>query len=306
MPRLSVPLSTLEIFAEAGRFQSFRRAGESLSLSTSAVSQAVRRLEDRLSQKLFDRTGNTVRLNIQGAKLLKEVETGIEHMRIGLDAITQTVTAPLAIRSPPGLAPLFTPVIQKLLDLEDCDVRFVSDETQEYASFHEFDITVFFGARAGQYPGAESLGIDVFTPVCRPEIASRLESADHLIRYPLLINETAAVTWDDWLQANGVTAPGSKRIYFNRAAHIISALLDGAGIGLESLRILSPQLQKGELVICPLRDSTSLQRPLTYLYVTTDLAKKQRASRAAHLIREYCRTDDRGLLQNNVAGVTNR
>lgn len=298
MSRLPVPLSALEIFAEAGRFQSFRKAGESLSLSTSAVSQAVRKLEDRLCQKLFDRTGNTVKLNAHGIELLREVETGINHMRVGLQAVTQSRWVPLTMRSPPGLAPLFTPVIQRLLVLEECDVRFVSDEVQEHTSFHEFDITVFHGARAGQYPGAESLGVDVFTPVCRPDIAARIRSIDQLLQYPLLINETEAVTWDDWLRSNSISARGSKRIYFNRAAHIVSALLDGAGIGIESLRILSPQVARGELAICSLEGVEPLRHNFTYLYVTTDSGKRERAGRASHLIREYCTTDGRGLLQS--------
>ncbi|TCM65732.1 LysR family transcriptional regulator [Rhizobium sp. BK068] len=299
MSRLPVSLSTLEIFAEAGRLQSFSKAAESLSLTTSAVSQAIRKLEDRLSHKLFERTGNTVKLNALGTNLLREVEMGIEHMRVGLEAITQKSAGPLTMRSPPGLATLLTPVIQKLLDLEECDVRFVSDETQEHTSFHEFDITVFLGARAGQYPGAESLGVDVFTPVCRPDIASRVQDVQQLLQYPLLINETAAVSWDDWLKSNNIAGRGSKRIYFNRAAHIVSALLNGAGIGLESLRILSPQLQRGELAICPIENVVSLRRKLAFLYVTTDPAKKQRAARAAQLIRENCTTDEQGLLHSD-------
>ncbi len=45
MTRLSVPLSALEIFAEAGQTCSFRVAAEHLALSTSAVSQAVENLK---------------------------------------------------------------------------------------------------------------------------------------------------------------------------------------------------------------------------------------------------------------------
>lgn len=296
MPRLSVPLNTLEIFAEAGRLQSFRKAGESLSLSTSAVSQAVRKLEGRLSCKLFDRTGNAVTLNGQGARLLREVEMGIEYMRLGLDAITASYAAPLSISSPPGLATLLTPVIQRLIDQEVSDVRFVSDEVQDFSSHREFDVSLFYGRQAGQNPGAISLGADVFTPVCRPDVAALFENSDQRISVPLLVNETATVTWDDWLQANGISGRSTKRLYFNRAAHIISALIDGVGIGLESLRILSPQLQRGELVRCPLGPGISLRHNLTFLYVTNDPARKERADKAAKLIQEYCSTDDDGIV----------
>lgn len=299
MPRLPVPLSSLEIFAEAGRLQSFRKAGESLSLSTSAVSQAIRKLEDRLSCKLFDRTGSAVKLNARGVRLLREVELGIEHMRLGLDAIKATTGAPLSISSPPGLATLLTPVLQKLIDLDVSDVRFVSDEVQDLKFQRDFDIALFHGPQAGQNPGAESLGVDVFAPVCRPNVAARLTNSSQLLNFPLLVNETATLTWDDWLQSNGLSGRGAKRLYFNRAAQIISALLDGVGIGLESLRILSPQLQRGELVCCPLGKRVNLQRNLTFLYVTSDPSRKERAEKVAQLIREYCSTDESGILKQS-------
>ncbi|ACI59673.1 transcriptional regulator, LysR family (plasmid) [Rhizobium leguminosarum bv. trifolii WSM2304] len=299
MSRLPVPLSSLEIFAEAGRLQSFRKAGEKLALSTSAVSQSIRKLEERLSVQLFDRKGNAVELNSDGRKLLRDVEKGIEHMRMGLEGILRKKPLPVTVRSPPGLAPLLTPVIQKLVHSENCEVRFVSDEVQERTGFQEFDVTVFYGERAGTHVGAEVLGPDVFFPVCRPDIAAKIAGRpDELGNYPLLTNETAAVTWDDWLQSNNLTVRSGKRIYFNRAAHIVAALIDGGGLSIESHRILSPHIQRGELTILPLEGMRSIKRNLTYLYVTTDPSKSERAARAAQLIRRYCTTASDGLLKS--------
>lgn len=299
MSRLPVPLSSLEIFAEAGRLQSFRQAGEKLALSTSAVSQSIRKLEERLSVKLFDRKGNAVQLNEDGRKLLRDVEKGIEYMRMGLEGISRKKPLPVTVRSPPGLGPLLTPVIQMLVQSENCGVRFVSDEIQERTGFQDYDVTVFYGEHAGTHTGAEALGPDVFFPVCRPDIAKKIAARpEELGRYPLLTNETADVTWDDWLHANNITLSGSKRIYFNRATHIVAALVNGGGLSIESHRILSPYIQRGELTMLPLEGMRSIKRNLTYLYLTTDPSKSARAERAARLIKRYCTTASNGLLKS--------
>ncbi|CAB3637791.1 LysR family transcriptional regulator [Achromobacter pestifer] len=62
-------LSHLAAFAAVARHSSFRRAGEELGLSTSAVSYAIRNLEERLGVNLFNRTTRSVALTDAGQRL---------------------------------------------------------------------------------------------------------------------------------------------------------------------------------------------------------------------------------------------
>jgi len=62
-------LSDLHLFVTATQHRTLQEAALELSLTPSAVSRAIRRLEDDLRAPLFDRAGKTLRLNAAGQRL---------------------------------------------------------------------------------------------------------------------------------------------------------------------------------------------------------------------------------------------
>lgn len=68
-----VTLEQMKIFMEAARFGSFTAAGEKLGLTQSAVSMAIKKIEDRNEVVLFDRSGKRLLLTEVGQTLLREV-----------------------------------------------------------------------------------------------------------------------------------------------------------------------------------------------------------------------------------------
>ena len=62
-------LSDLRVFVSATQHRTLLDAANELSLTPSAISRAIRRLEDGLHGPLFDRTGKTLRLNPAGQRL---------------------------------------------------------------------------------------------------------------------------------------------------------------------------------------------------------------------------------------------
>ncbi|HFZ8993478.1 TPA: LysR family transcriptional regulator [Citrobacter freundii] len=305
MTKFPIQLNSLAVFAEAGRYQSFRRAAENLSLTTSAVSQSIRKLEDRLGVKLFIRTGNSVSLSPEGSYLLREVETGFGYMRNALNKLRNQHIPPLSISSPPAIASLMMPVVQELLSLDTSDLQLVSDEKPDYIAYKNFDIAVLFGPEAVGQAELVSLGPDVFMPVCTPEVAEMMGKCGNHITVPLLLNETATVRWEHWLKLNHMVAK-SKQMHFNRASHIISALLDGMGVALESLRLMSPYIERGELVCWLPGKGIPIHRELTFLYVTDDPIRRPRALRVAEMIIEQCSTNNDGLLKRNTVFQSHR
>lgn len=297
MPRLPVQLNSLEIFAEAARHQSFRKAAENLCLTTSAVSQAVRKLEERLQVRLFERTGNSIRLSQEGAYLSGEVENGFEYMRRGIDTLLTKKSKQLSISTPPAVASLMVPVIHELLSLDSSDLQLVSDESPDYRSYRHFDIAVLYGPAGASQNDLEGLGPDIFMPVCRPDVAEQLRKAGNMSNIPLLVNETSAVTWDHWLKLNEMVSVKNKRLQFNRSSHIISTLLSGVGIALETLRLTSRYISDGQLVCCPLGKGKAIRREFTFLYVREDPLLRERTYKVAALIREQCATGENGYLK---------
>jgi DNA-binding transcriptional LysR family regulator len=192
-------------------------------------------------------------------------------------------------------------VIQSLLASDVSDIRFAADETPDFVSYQAFDVAILYGEAAAQHHDLESLGPDVFTPVCHRSVADRIKTAADLMRYPLVVNESNAVSWSDWFEVNGLAAQGGKWLRFNRVAHIIPVLLEGVGIGLESLRLMSPYLERGELLICPLPGTSPISRELTFLHVTRAAGRRPRAEHVARLIRDECATNADGLRRSEAA-----
>jgi DNA-binding transcriptional LysR family regulator len=299
MPRLPTPLANLEVFAEAGKTGSFKQAAGALSLTTSAVSQSIRKLEDRLGCDLFVRSNNKLSLTPAGALLLRHVKEGLDHIRQGLNAVVPEAARPLSFSSPPGIASqLLGPALVDLMSQHATDIRITADEAPDYRSHRNFDVAIIYGLGAQAVPDVESLGPDVFVPVCAPDLARRITSKSDLARHLLLSNETNAVSWEDWFEANAIIGENTRRLSYNRVHYIIPPLLQGAGIGLESLRLLSPQIARGELAVCDIRGTAPIVRNLTFLHVTQSETRRSRALEVAKLIRERCSTRSDGFLQD--------
>jgi DNA-binding transcriptional LysR family regulator len=67
-------LSDLRVFVAVARHQSLAAASEQLHLTPSAISKALRRLEDSLGGALFDRSNRQLVLNQGGARLLDRAQ----------------------------------------------------------------------------------------------------------------------------------------------------------------------------------------------------------------------------------------
>lgn len=78
-------LSHLAAFSAVARLGSFRKAGEELSLSTSAVSYAIRNLEERLGVNLFNRTTRSVALTEAGHRLAERLQPVLDGLGDALD-----------------------------------------------------------------------------------------------------------------------------------------------------------------------------------------------------------------------------
>ena len=76
------PLHALRAFEAVGRLLSFRRAGEELLITQSAVSHHIRALEQSLGVVLFERKARSIALTAAGERYLDSVsrEIGRAHV----------------------------------------------------------------------------------------------------------------------------------------------------------------------------------------------------------------------------------
>ncbi|CAA9353833.1 MAG: Transcriptional regulator, LysR family [uncultured Gemmatimonadaceae bacterium] len=80
-------LDGMAVFAAVAEAGGFRAAAERLGVSGAAVSQTMRRLEDRLGVALMDRTTRSARLTDAGARLYAALRPALDDVRATVDAL---------------------------------------------------------------------------------------------------------------------------------------------------------------------------------------------------------------------------
>jgi DNA-binding transcriptional LysR family regulator len=107
-------LSHLAAFAAVARHASFRKAGAELTLTTSAISYAIRSLEERLGVVLFHRTTRSVSLTEAGQRLLERLEPALLDVGEALEEMNNFRAAPagtLRVNMPRVTAQLLLPAL---------------------------------------------------------------------------------------------------------------------------------------------------------------------------------------------------
>lgn len=89
-------LDGMATFVAVAETKGFRAAGERLRLSHSAVSQSLRRLEERLGVTLVQRTTRSVRLTEAGERLYGAVRPALEEVRVAVAGVGELADAPHA------------------------------------------------------------------------------------------------------------------------------------------------------------------------------------------------------------------
>jgi DNA-binding transcriptional LysR family regulator len=112
-------LSHLSVFAAVARHSSFQRAAAEAGMSSSAVSHAIRGLEERLGVALFNRTTRSVALTEAGQRLLERLQPALRDVGDALEEMNNfraTPTGTLRINaSRPGAWSVIAPLLPRFL-----------------------------------------------------------------------------------------------------------------------------------------------------------------------------------------------
>src|SRR2546423_2521816 len=87
-------LNAMSVFVAVAEAKGFRAAGERLGVSASAVSQALRRLEEQLGVVLVQRTTRSVHLTEAGEQLYASVRPALEEVRAAVLAVGELSREP--------------------------------------------------------------------------------------------------------------------------------------------------------------------------------------------------------------------
>jgi LysR family glycine cleavage system transcriptional activator len=252
------PLDTLVAFESAARLLSFTAAARELSISQAAVSQQIRKLEQRLQAQLFLRRHRAVELTPAGRQYQHTVAMALAHLA---DASTEArglgSGARLTIAADQSAAALWlVPRLGGLLKrLPDIAFRIVVSDDESQCLGEDVQASILHGD--GTWPGFESERIfpeEVF-PVCSPGYLAanpQIATPEGLAAALLLDLEDEHwnwITWRIWLTELGIGGPAAHRpLSISSYPLVIEAARAGQGVALGWRHLVDDDLQIGRLV----------------------------------------------------------
>jgi LysR family glycine cleavage system transcriptional activator len=254
------PLTSLRAFVATARHLSFTRAADELHVTSAAIGQQIRQLEDHLGHALFVRNRGQLQLTDSGQALMPGLTEAFDTVLETMARLAGNAdTAPIRISAAPSLAskwlvPRLAALRQSVPGLEvllDASTR-LADVASE-----ETDCVIRYGQ--GAYPGlvVSRLFSEAVLPVCSPEFAERHglhRGPDALLGVPLLHEDgperdASCPDWKSWLRSAGAsTRIGDSGIRVNQSSLVLDAAIAGQGIGLGKLRLAAADLEAGRLV----------------------------------------------------------
>ena len=257
---LPANLSQLSAFAAVARLGSFGKAGAELSLSTSAISHAIRALEERLGVTLFNRTTRSVALTEAGQHLLGRIEPALRDVGDALDDMNHFRERPagtLRINTSRGAGQLvLMPVVPTFLArYPDITVELVADEGFVDIVAGGFDAGVrFLDAVPEDMVGVPIGGPQRFVVVGSPAYFARHPVPQHpdelmsheCIRYRFTSGRI--YKWD--FEKDGVRreldVPG--RVMLGDSRMETQAALAGVGLAITLESMVRDEIASGQLV----------------------------------------------------------
>lgn len=244
-------LRAIAAFEAAARLGSFVRAAEELNLTQSAVSYAVRGLEERLGIALFDRSKALIALTPAGAALAGRVRLCLNLLNEAFDTQGSPERSPLVVSTLGAVAQHI--VIPRLPTFfaENEDIEIDLRPTRKLVDLkgQEADVAIRFGQ--GPWPGLRAmlLAKDVICAVASPNFRN-----GNLPRTPadLLDCETIVhpvVSWRLWLDAADLAGQIRKGpLTTDDGALMVEAAAQGCGVALVHEKLARRDLLSGRLV----------------------------------------------------------
>jgi len=251
------PLTSLRPFEAAARLESFTEAARELGLVQTAVTKQIRRLEEDLGTKLFERKNRAVYVTPQGERFAKVVSEALGNIAAEAASLRgETRSGEVVLRC--QLIEAFYWLMPRLAKFHEAhpDVGFnlITALAPLTEANEQFDVAIQTTGRPSGTARLLFTAEDEIFPVCSPNMVREPESlsAEEILSYPLLAHDVTPQDWMDWqgwFEAVGVPGalPATTR-KFDSYPVALQAAASGQGIGLGWRRTAEHLINKGELI----------------------------------------------------------
>lgn len=245
-----IPLNALRAIEIVSRTRALGPAAEELGVTPGAVSQHIRRAEERLGLVLFERRPD----GLHPTEALLAVQP---RLRSGFQALSDAVTH---LSAAPGnvltvtLGNVFASrwLIWRLGRFQavvpNIELRIVTGGQLLDLARPDLDCAIRFGK--GDWPDTrcQLLGGCTYFPAAAPDLANRLNSPADLAHVPVIKDPAGMLSWADWLAGAGAVAPPElKGPAYSDPSLAFDAAIAGQGVLLMIDIMASDGLKAGRL-----------------------------------------------------------
>lgn len=246
------PLSCLLAFESAARRLNFTLAAAELSLTPSAISHQIAKLEELLQVKLFDRNGRTLALTPSGSEYMSRLSGALDAISAATDNARKGVSNTLHVHSSPSFAMVW--LMPRLADFaaKHPEIALSFSSSVAYSDFEigMVDIDIRYGHPHWPHLHVESIFEERIMPLASPEFLERhrIQRPEDLIDLPLIQSVVNVVQWRDWFSSREVNFAPTRFAYrFDRSAMALEAAVQGLGVICDSTSIGLPHIESGRL-----------------------------------------------------------
>jgi DNA-binding transcriptional LysR family regulator len=227
-----IPLNALRAIEIVARRGALAPAADELNVTPGAVSQHLRRAEERLGIELFQRTPQGLKPTQALRNVLPQLTGGFATLADALASLMPRNEHVLSITVGSVFASRW--LIWRLGKFSalhpGIEARLVV--TGRMVDLHMSDIDCGIRYGRGEWPGTkcELIGGTRYRPVCAPEIASKLKTPADLAHVPVFRDTTTMLSWDAWLEAAGIPGLEHTGPTFDDPALAFDAAISGQGV----------------------------------------------------------------------------
>ncbi len=204
-----IPLNALRAIEIVARTHALAPAAEELGVTPGAVSQHIRRAEDRLKVRLFRRTPNGLVPTAELAAIQPQLRTGFGALADAVAALTAVQDDVLTLTTGNVFASRWLVWrVAKFTALHpDIDLRLAVTGQILDLDRPDIDCGIRFGR--GDWPGVTATPVGGFSyqPVCAPPVAEKLKTPADIATVPVIRDQASMLSWDPWWALAGVTPP---------------------------------------------------------------------------------------------------
>lgn len=253
-------VNDLQAFVAVARDQSFTKAAAKLRITPSALSHTMRTLEERLGVRLLARTTRNVAPTEAGARLLRAIAPLFDQITAEVEALAELQDRPRGtIRitcTDDQIELCLRPMLAKFLkDYPDITLELYVDYGFTNVVEERFDAGIRLGESISKDMVAVRIGPDWrLAVVGSPTYFERNpppQTPHDLARHPC-VNirhrpSGAIYAWEFEKNGQAFTVKVEGQLVFNSIMHVLSAALDGIGLGYVPEQLVAPYLANGRL-----------------------------------------------------------